>query len=283
MDELEMVEEALPEPEAQPFSQRVEEPAVESEPEPRQVETTPEPEPEAPPVEPEWLQGPPIPQEQYQQQQYGYQPQYQQQYEQPQQRRQQQGGSLDRFLEDPDGFIDQILSSRLAEVGAPMQQQMMMTQHQLQAIRDTFTNNALQQADQAIRGAYKHLNSDSAFRSNKRVQQRIESTLKGMREQALSQARMGNFGPLSQLAGLGETHIKAALAAARVVEGVASAGAGPLNIEGATVESSRAPASTAEVQLTEDQKEIARRLGPKYESKLRKGIADAKKYNDFEG
>jgi hypothetical protein len=67
------------------------------------------------------------------------------------------------------------------------------------------------------------------------------------------------------------------------MEGVDSPGVGPLQVEGAVVESSRSAPKTTEVQLTEEQKEVVRRLGPSYEKKLRDGLAAANKYDDFQG
>lgn len=283
-ESLDQVVETDPEYQPEVFSQRVEapEPAPEPEP-PRQVERPPEP--EAPPVEPEWLSAPPPQPQQPQQQYYQEQPQYYQQ-PQPQQQRQQQrqpSGSLDRFIDDPDGYIDQLLQARLAEQTTPLAYQQYQMAQQVQQIRDTFTSSALSQADNALKGAYKHLNKDSAFRTSKSIQGRIENTLRGMREQAVMQARAGNFGPLNNLASLNESHIRAALAAAKAMEGIDSPGVGPLQVEGATVESSRSAPQQHSVDLDPDQKEAVRRLGPAYETRLRKALAEADKYDDFQG
>lgn len=272
-------------PEYQPevFSQRVEAPEPVPEPEPpRQVERPPEP--EAPPVEPDWLSAPPVQPQPPPQQYYQEQPQYYQQ--QPPQQRQpqrQSTGALDRFIDDPDGYIDQLLQARLAEQTTPLAYQQHMMAQQVQQIRDTFTNSALSQADSALKGAYKTLNKDSSFRTSKNIQGRIENTLRGMREQAVMQARVGNFGPLNNLATLNESHIRAALAAAKAMEGVDSPGVGPLQVEGATVESSRSAPQQHSVDLDPDQKEAVRRLGPAYETRLRKALADNAKYDDFQG
>jgi len=284
MDYLDQDVPADPDYQPEVFSQRVEAP-VEPEPEqPQQVESKPQPEPEAPPIEPDWLGAPPAYREPPQQQPY-YQPQvpqYQQQQVQQQQRKQ-PVGSLDRFIDDPDGYIDQILQARMAEQTTPLAYQQYMMAQQVQQIRDTFTSNAAGQADNALKSAYKTLNKDASFRSNKNIQARIESTLRGMREQAVMQARNGNFGPLNNLATLNESHVRAALAAAKAMEGVDSPGIGPLQVEGAAVESSRSAQKASEAPLTDDQREIVRRLGPSYEKRLRKGIAEASKYDDFQG
>jgi uncharacterized protein (DUF4415 family) len=190
---------------------------------------------------------------------------------------------LDRFIDDPDGYIDQLLQARLAEQTSPLAYQQYMMAQQVQQIRDTFTASASSQADKALKESYKYLNKDRAFRTNKNIQQRIESTLRDMREQAVMQARNGNFGPLNNLASLNESHIRAALAAAKAMEGIDSPGVGPLQVEGAAVESSRSAPQQHSVELDADQKEAVRRLGPSYETRLRKALAEADKYDDFQG
>lgn len=284
-ESLDQVVETDPEYQPEVFSQRVEapEPAPEPAP-PRQVERPPEP--DAPPIEPDWLSAPPVQPPQPPQQYYQEQPQYYQQQQPQYQQRQPQkqpSGALDRFIDDPDGYIDQLLQARLAEQTTPLAYQQYQMAQQVQQIRDTFTASASSQADKAIKDSYKYLNKDAAFRTNKSIQGRIESTLRGMREQAMMQARAGNFGPLNNLASLNESHIRAALAAAKAMEGIDSPGVGPLQVEGATVESSRSAPQQHSVELDADQKEAVRRLGPSYETRLRKALADNAKYDDFQG
>ena len=282
-ESLDQVANTDPEYQPEVFSQRVEAPEPVPEPEPpRQVERPPEP--KAPSVEPDWLNAPPVQPQPPPQQYYQEQPQYYQQ-PPPQQRQpqRQSTGALDRFIDDPDGYIDQLLQARLAEQTTPLAYQQHMMAQQVQQIRDTFTNSALSQADSALKGAYKTLNKDSSFRTSKNIQGRIENTLRGMREQAVMQARAGNFGPLNNLATLNESHIRAALAAAKAMEGVDSPGVGPLQVEGASVESSRSAPQQHSADLDPDQKEAVRRLGPAYETRLRKALAENAKYDDFQG
>lgn len=290
MDSLDTVEQTSPEPEAQPFSQRVEEPAVEPTPEPQQVEKPAAQEPEPPPVEPDWLNTPREPEPQRQpQQQYQepyYPPQQQPQYQQQRQQPVSQS-ALDRFLENPDQWGAEVAQRVIEQYAGPINQQTAAMQYQMQAIRDTFTKTALSQADGAIRNAYGTLNKDRTFRSNKGVQQMLNNTLKNMRDQAMYAAQRGDFEPLQQLAGLDATRINAALAAARVMSGAQGGGVEPMQVEGATVEGSRAQANPgSNVELSAEQQEIAKRLGreyPGYESRMRKAAEDAAKYDDFEG
>lgn len=264
---------------------------AEVEPEPA-PEPVPEPEAapaqeEAPPVEPDWLSAP-EPEPQPRQQEY-YQPQpQQQQYQQPPQPVKR--GDLNAFIEDPDGYIDRLVAQRLDYVNqqalTPLMYQQQMLAQEFQGIRANSQKSALSQADAAIRGAYKEFNKDSAFRSNPRLQERIKGVFAGLRQNALAEAQRGNYGPLSNLGNLGEAEARATLAAARMMEGVGSPGSGPLQVQGATVESSRSAVADGSIELTPEQQEIARRFGGQeknYADRMRKAIADAKKFDDFEG
>jgi hypothetical protein len=151
----------------------------------------------------------------------------------------------------------------------------------------TLVDNSVKQgkaaAKGAIRKAYDAFNKDSAFRSNPQMQERINATLQGMLRNAEQEARMnGNWEPLNALANLSESEIQGTLAYVRAVTGAGSPGTSPLQVEGATVESSRAPVAEQEVALTEEQREVARRFGPAYEAKLKKAVAEQQKYDDLE-
>jgi len=265
------------------------------EPEPAPVEAK-EPEPsapvedEAPPVEPDWLSAPaPEPEPQHRQQEQYYQQQYQQQY--PQQPPQPaKRGDLNAFIEDPDGYIDRLVADRLNQINqqalTPLMYQQQMLAQEFNGIRENNKRAALSQADAAIKNAYREFNKDSSFRSNPRLQNRIKNALAGLRESALMEAQRGNYQPLSNLANLGEAEARATLAAARVIEGVGSPGNGPLQVQGASVESSRSAVSGGNVELTEEEKLIARRFGGQeanYAERMRKAKAEAAKYDDFEG
>jgi hypothetical protein len=264
--------------------------APEPEPEPAPAPAAPE-EPEAPPVEPDWLSAPapaPVQQQAPQQQQREYYP--------PQQQQPQYApapvkkGDLNAFIEDPDGYIDRLVAQRLDYINQqalmPLMYQQQQMAQEFQGIRQNNQKSALSQADNAIKNAYREFNKDSAFRSNPRLQERIKGALAGLRESALMEAQRGNYGPLSNLANLGEAEARATLAAARVIEGIGSPGSGPLQVQGATVESSRAAVDTSNIELTAEQQEIARRFGGQeknYAERMRKAIADQRKYDDFEG
>ena len=290
---VDFLDEAEPAVQPEVFRQGVAdpEPEVEAPPAPEPAAPEPEPEPEAPPVEPDWLSAPapePVQQQAPQQQQRDYyQPQQQQpQYQQAPVKR----GDLNAFIEDPDGYIDRLVAQRIDYINqqalTPLMYQQQMLAQEFNGIRENNQRSALHQADAAIKGAYKEFNKDSAFRSNPRLQERIKGALAGLRESALAEAQRGNYGPLSNLANLGEAEARATLAAARVIEGIGSPGNGPLQVEGASVESSRSAVADNSIELTAEQQEIARRFGGQeknYADRMRKAIADSKKYDDFEG
>jgi len=258
-------------------------PEVQPEPAPR-PDPAPEPEvkpaPEAPPVEPNWLSAPPKEPEQR------YAPPQQQQYQQPPPQNAPQhapsGGSLEAFIENPDAYIERIVQARVAQQVGPLYQDHQRVAMEQQRSRETTANSMLSQADGAIKKAYGAFNQDPAFRSNPNLQGRLENTLRGIREQAIEAARFGDFTPLNNLASMNDGHFKAALAAARAIEGVDSPGVGPLQIEGASVESARAPVTDTHVELSPEQQEIAKRIGGNYADRLREGLREASKHDDFE-
>lgn len=285
---MDLLDETAPAVQPEVFRQTVE-PVAPIEPEPAPVEAPPENEP--PPVEPDWLSAP-APQErqaqpQYQQQQREYYPPQQQQYQQPAPVKR---GDLNAFIEDPDGYIDRLVAQRLDYINqqalTPLMYQQQMLQQEFQGIRQSNQRSALSQADTAIKNAYKEFNKDSAFRSNPRLQERIKGVLSGLRENALAEAERGNYGPLANLGTLGSREARATLAAARAIEDIGSPGSGPLQVQGASVESSRAAVAGNSIELTAEQQEIARRFGgmeKNYADRMRKAIADARQYDDFEG
>ena len=287
---VDFLDEAEPAVQPEVFRQGVADPGPEAEAPPAPEPVAPS-EPEAPPVEPDWLSAPapePAHQQAQQQQQREYYPP-----QQPPQYHQQapvKKGDLNAFIEDPDGYIDRLVAQRLDYVNQqalmPLMYQQQQMAQEFQGIRQNNQRGALSQADAAIKGAYKEFNKDSAFRSNPRLQERIKGALAGLRESALMEAQRGNYGPLGNLANLGEAEARATLAAARVIEGIGSPGSGPLQVQGASVESSRSAVADNSIELTAEQQEIARRFGGQeknYADRMRKAIADQRKYDDFEG
>ena len=252
------------------------------EPEP---EPTPEPEPEAPVVEPSWLNEPAVSGQPPQQVQYPQAPpQYDYGYQQ--QPQVQQGpvsdAALNAFVEDPQGWLNAQLAAREQQMLGPLQQNLHSIAYVQQQIVESNVKQNLTQADRAIKKAYEVFNKDPMFRTNKEIQERIGGTLQGMRENAIRSARFGEFGPMDALINLDEGAIHGTLAFLRAQVGAQSPGTGPLQIEGATVESSRAPVAEQAVELTPEQEEIARRMGPGYRQKLIKAQQELKQYNDLE-
>jgi hypothetical protein len=286
-EELEQTVDVVPEDGGiSSFRQAVMAERDEPEPEPvREPEPEPAPEPEAPPVEPDWLNAPPVQPPQQQQQQYQQQPQ--QYYEPPPQYRQppptpRTDAELQAFVDNPDAWFEQRIAAREQQVLGPLAQQQQAVAYMMQTMMENSVNERAAQADNSIRKAYQTFNKDATFRSNKAMQDKIGATLQGMRERAVVEARRGNFGPINALSNLSESDIAGTLAYVRAASGIQSPGVAPLQVEGATVESSRSAVAGKGVELTAEEQEIARRMGPGYEARMKKAKADQKKYDDLE-
>jgi hypothetical protein len=282
-DELEKTVEGTPE-QGEMFTQ----PAVAPEP---VVEAPPAPAPEPapaeppPPVEPEWLNAPaePPPQEpQYAQQPQQMPPQYpQQSYVQPPAPA--SDAALQSFVDNPDGWFEQRMAAREQQMLGPMQN-MMGNMMQTQAVQqENQVNEGLSRADIAVRNAYEQFNNDTTFRSSKAMQDKIGATLQGMRQRAESEARRGNFTPINALANLSPSDVAGTLAYVRAAAGVQSPGVAPVQVEGATVESSRSTVAAQPVEIDPDTEAAIKRLGPAYRERYVKALQEASAADDFEG
>lgn len=284
-EELEPQETSVPE-QKEMFRQGVE-PDVVVEP----TETSPpvpesEAEPEAPPIEPDWLGGaiePPV-QQVPQQQQYHEPPQpiYPQQPQMPP-TAPVGDAALNALVDNPFGVIDQRIAAREQQMLGPMQQQAAAVQHMMGMMVDNQINENLARADASVKRAYDTFNKDITFRSSKAMQDKIAATLQGMRENAVHAARSGNFGPLNSLANLSESDIAGTLGYLRGSLGVQSPGVGPLQVEGATVESSRSAVVEQSVEFDADTEAAIKRLGPAYRERLIKARIVTDAADDFEG
>jgi len=252
--------------------------------EPQKAAPAPEPEPQEPSVGPDWLytqpsepQAPPqpAPQQGYQQDQY-YQP--------PPQNIPQPGTQkgLDAFINDPDGYIGALAEERAQRMIAPILQQQQMLYGMTSQMRDSQTRAVDGQAKSGIEKAYAGFNKDPAFRSNKALQQRVNSTMQTLYNQAAEAASYGDYTRLYNLANMGEREVRATLVAAKAYEGIMGGGQTPLAVQGAEVETTSAPTTETGVTLSPEQEEIARKLGGNYADKLRKAISETEKFDDFE-
>lgn len=293
VDELEVVPEVIPE-NAELFRQgAVPDEPVAAPPAPEPVSEPVVEEPEPPPVEPSWLNEPAIPDvppPQYQQPPQEYVPPPQEYVQPPPQYPQQPqvpqygtDAALQTFVDNPDGWADAKIEQRLAARDEQIRQQNLAIQNMTGMLMADRISESSAKADATIRRAYDIFNQDTAFRSSKEMQAALGDTLKGMRERAEFEARTrGNFEPLRTLSNLDDSDMRATLAYMREKAGVHSPGTGPLQVEGATVESSRSAVAGQEVELTPEEQEIARRLGPGQEAKIKQAKLDQLKYDDLE-
>jgi len=273
------------------FRQGVE-PAPDPEPAPVAAAPEPEPvvveEPEMPPVEPDWLSAAPEPQPQYppQQPQYQYEPQPPQYPQQPQVPPQPAGvdAALQTFVDNPDGWLDQKLQQRDQQLVGPLAQQQQQQANITAMLMNNYVTEGISQADASVRKAYEIFNRDASFRSDKEMQNTIQGTLQGMKQRAEYEARAtGNFAPLRALANLDESDMEATLAYMKAKAGKQSPGTGPLQVEGAVVESSRSPIAEQSVELDADTEAAIKRLGPAYRERLIKATRTTTDAGDFEG
>jgi hypothetical protein len=105
-----------------------------------------------------------------------------------------------------------------------------------------------------------------------------------MKQRAEHEARTtGNFAPLRALANLDESDMEATLAYMKAKAGKQSPGVAPLQVEGATVESSRSAVAEQSVELDADTEAAIKRLGPAYRERLIKAQRETDEAGDFEG
>jgi len=253
------------------------------------VEVAPEPvaaEPELPPVEPDWLSAPALPEA-------PPQPPPQQYYEPPPQHYPQQpqvpqgtnaDAALQTFVDNPDGWLEQRMAQRDQQRLGPLQHQQQQQAQMTAILMNNYVTEGMSRADAAVRKAYDVFNRDATFRSDREMQQTLQSTLQGMRDRAREEAwGRGNLDPLRTLANLDESDMEATLAYMKVKRGKRSPGVGPLQVEGATLESSRSSVAEQSTELPPEFEEIAHRLGPGGRERLIKQIAVTRTADDFEG
>lgn len=281
----------LPEPEVplESFTQDVEPSAA-----PEATEAPTEapqaaPEPEAPVVEPDWLNADPTPPQGQQPPHYPeptpqYPPNVPQYPPQPPMAPAQPGAdaALQAFVDNPEQWVRTIQQDTINQVGGQLSYQQQQLAGQINQMQQTYANAGIKRADTAVRNAYKLLNNDPTFRSNKEVQNRIGAALRGSFDNAARAAMGGDYGPIADVAQIDETSLKGMLAFVKATTGVPSPGVGPLAVEGATVESSRSPVADKDVTLTPVQEEVAARMGPGYRDRMIKAEIENRKHDDLE-
>jgi len=279
-----VLDESAPDVQPEVFRQGMTEPEPETAPQPApEPEAAPEPEPE--PVAPSWLDEPAhSPQPEYPPQapaDYPHNvPQYPPQAHIPQPGTQR---GLEAFVNDPDNYINALVEQRLNQAIAPLAQSQQMMMGVTNQMLESQIRTVKTQADSGIKRAYDRFNKDSSFKSNRALQGRIENAFRGLRANAEMAARNGDFTAMLNLANMTDAHISATLAAAKAMEGTASPGVSPLQVVGASVESTHSAAQGKNIELTAEQQELANRIGGNYADRMRKAIAEAEKYDDFEG
>jgi hypothetical protein len=175
---------------------------------------------------------------------------------------------LQKFVDGPERWGRAIAQDVVNQMGGQLGYQQQQLAGQINQMRETYANAGIGQAKTAVRNAYSFLNEDPVFRTNKDVQERIGRALEGSLENAKRAAFMGDYGPISDVSQLDETSLRGMLAFVKATANVPSPGVGPLQVEGATVESSRSAVAPESVVLTPTQEAIAARMGPGYRDKM---------------
>lgn len=272
MDELDQVEEVV---DAQPEPDVAPEPAPESEPAPEEFDYEPSFLNDAPAPEAQ-----PTPQAQPQQ----WSPQqvaaYNQQMHMQQPQVPQQEELLNSLVRDTRGTIGSIAEEQARQVASQMMNQALgpVAQQQQQFIQGQAQYHA-SMSDSAVRDMYKtKFTKDEAFASNERIRTRIDRAIAGLREQAMYQAMNGD--PSGFAIFNNPTFADGVLNLAKTIEGhqpsAVSAASAP------HVESVAPAAQQTIFELSPDQEEAVRRMGPGGRDRYIKALEDVKKHDDFE-
>lgn len=202
---------------------------------------------------------------------------------QPQYPQQVQESDLDRLVKDTRGTISAIAREQAQMMAQNlMQQQFGPYAQQMQQFIEGQTRSKVSSSDKSIRKMYEDVfNKDESFVGNSRVKQRVETTLKNMRAQAVEAARMGDYTALDMFNEPGFAQV--ALAAAKIVEGLNPTSSRPVS----TPHQERsAPASKEKKSYTDDLdpdtiEGLKRLYGSNWESRYNKAVEDERKYKDF--
>lgn len=280
------------------MSDELEQSGVDEEYTPSEPEAAPEPsaEPEVEDggsvdyYEPEWLSGEPEPQSYAPpqggggwspQQVEAYNQYMRQQYQQQQQ--QPQGNVLDEFVKNPDGTISRYAGAAAQQVArAMMEQQLGPLAAQMNEFVSGQARYQAAAADDRVRSMYREsFNKDEAFVSNKRLQSRVDNTIRNLREQAMWQAQRGD--PTGFNIFNNPTFPQALLALAKIVEGTKPSSKSKVNAPHS--ERATPAARKHSVELDPDTEAVIAKYSandPSFRDRYMKELAAAEKYGDFE-
>lgn len=272
MEELEQVESVV-EPEAAPVEAAPEptpEPAEEFNYEPEFFE---EPEPQAQPY-----------QQQYSPEQVAAYNAYMASQRQPQRYQpdpNQNEELLNRFVRNPEGTLAEYVA-RYGQQAAQqaMQQYMSPVVEQQRAFIESQARYQTNTADTHIKDIYRtKFNKDETFASNERVRARVDNAIRGLRQQAIQQARMGD--PTGFNIFSNPTFPQGVLALAKIMEGHT-----PTAAEVAAIPHVERTASAvnkpAAFDIDPDTKSALARVGISEERYI-KSLEEQAKYDDFQG
>jgi hypothetical protein len=205
------------------------------------------------------------------------------QYQQQPPRQPVQEPDLDRLVKDTRGTIASIAQEQAYQIAqGVMAQQFGPYAQQMQRFVEGQTRSQIAATDRTLKSMYSDVfNKDEQFVGNSRVRSRVEATLKGMRQDAIRAAKMGDYRALNVFNEPGFAQV--ALAAAKIVEGLSPTSSSPVSAP----HTERAKPASREKksyssELDADTIEGLKRLyGSNWEDRYNKSREEEEKYKDF--
>jgi hypothetical protein len=190
---------------------------------------------------------------------------------------------IDRFVQDPDGYIEARAQDRFRQMMGPFAYMLQNVQNQVGTYVSAAAENAIGQAWTGVQSNYQDvLSKDEAVRSDQSLYGEVDKAVKTIFQQAAEEARQGHPQRLAQFQD--PRFYRGVIGAVKSYLGfVEPAGGKPAIPAGAMVEGP-APASAATISdgvtLSPEEEDIARRMGPAFRERLIAGKKEAEKRGD---
>ena len=179
---------------------------------------------------------------------------------------------LNDFIRDPQGMITGAAGQAAERAAhAMMQQYLAPIQQQTREFIEGQANYHISNADDKIKSIYREkFSKDETFANNKNVQKLVDDAIRGMREQAVWNARRGDPRGLSVF---NDPNLAAVtLAAAKIMAGAQPTSVGPASTP--HVETTAPSVPKPDIELDPDTEEAIRRFGPEYRERYIQALRD---------
>lgn len=179
---------------------------------------------------------------------------------------------LNEFIRDPQGVIAGTAGQAATAAAQQMMQQYLAPiQHQTREFIEGQANYHISTADEKINSIYREkFSKDETFASNKKVQKLVDDAIRGMREQAVWNARRGDPRGLSVFNDPNLAEVT--LAAAKIMAGTRPTSVGPAATP--HVETTAPSVPKPDIELDPDTEEAIRRFGPEYRERYIQALRD---------